>query len=269
MPCLDLAGRPMLRSSRSGADTRLRSGSIAQRAASARSSPAAASDRPAARPRTARRRPSAPCSRCCCRSRGSRRSRRGRAAARAGPPPARRPLEVVEALGSGAHAVAVDDNKGQIGHEPPRMARSPMKDVLRVRYSVGLAGAAASAERGLDDAQTSRSRRRRARPPERCLRGHAARSCGRSGRLSPRAGHTRNGRAGEARVETAAPRRRQQRQRLEPPLRSLLSWTTGGSGYLTAAAAISRESVWGDGMPQSTKRVGERELAPNAGEDPS
>jgi hypothetical protein len=52
---------------------------------------------------------------------------------------------------------------------------------------------------------------------------------------------------------------------------SLSSWTTGGSGYLTAAAGapISRESVWGDGMPQSTKRVGERELAPNAGEDPS
>jgi hypothetical protein len=35
------------------------------------------------------------------------------------------------------------------------------------------------------------------------------------------------------------------------------------------APPISRESVWRDGMPQSTKRVGERELAPNAGEDPS
>jgi hypothetical protein len=51
---------------------------------------------------------------------------------------------------------------------------------------------------------------------------------------------------------------------------SLPSWTTGGTGYLAATAGAPDQpgTRWGDGMPQSTKHVGERELASNAGENP-
>jgi hypothetical protein len=41
------------------------------------------------------------------------------------------PLEVVETLGSAVHAVAVGDDAGQIGHEAPRMVRSPIQTCRR------------------------------------------------------------------------------------------------------------------------------------------
>jgi hypothetical protein len=65
-------------------------------------------------------------------------------------------------------------------------------------------------------------------------------------------------------VQTAASRQMEQSASPSPTVASLLVWTTGGSGCLTATAGAPDQpgKRVGDRMPQSTKRVGETRPRP-------